>query len=290
MNIRPATHAGSFYEGTASSCRYHAEKLLRSVTLPNDLPAPLYGGIVPHAGWMYSGTLAATTMKALNHDRPMESVLLLGADHVGVATCGEVFDSGVWQTPLGEVAIDEDLAAELLAGSPLLRAFPDAHGREHSLEVQIPLLQLINPNVKIVPITVPPFEDALELGRDIAEVIAGMNPRPHILASTDLTHHGGHFSAPGGHGREGVAWSVQNDRRLLTLMQDMRAEKILPEACSHENACGAGGVAACVAACKELGATAGRVLEYTNSYEIIHAMYPDDLDDTTVGYASVVFY
>ena len=86
-----------------------------------------------------------------------------------------------------------------------------------------------------------------------------------------------------------MLWSVANDRRMLSLIEQMSAEKIISEATKRGNACGAGAIAACVAACRQMGATAGHCIEYTNSYNVVRAMYPNESDDTTVGYASVVF-
>ncbi len=289
MNIRQPFRAGSFYEASASSCRHHAEKLLEAAELGTDLPPTLYGGLVPHAGWMYSGRLAARTLKTLHATQPLETVVLLGADHTGMAATAEVFDTGVWRTPLGEVKVDEELTAALMQADDRLQSNCQAHAYEHSIEVQVPLLQVLSPLCQIVPITVAPTEQAADIGRAIGQVLARKAPKARLVGSTDLSHHGGHFPAPGGHGQQGVQWTVANDRRLLDLIEQMSAEKILPEVEVHGNACGAGAIAACIAACRQRGATRGYCLEYTNSYQIVHAMYPNDPDETTVGYASVVF-
>lgn len=289
MNIRHPVRSGSFYEASAASCRLHANRLLDSCPLPDDLPGRLYGGLVPHAGWTYSGKLAAMTFKALAAAGPPETVVLFGADHVGVVRRGEVYDAGIWQTPLGEVRINEDIAAALLASGDCVRSNPEAHAHEHSLEVQVPLLQALAPSARIVPVAVPPTELAVEIGHAVGKVLAERFADVPVVGSTDLTHHGGHFPAPGGRGKVGEEWTRNNDRRMLDLIEAMEVEKIIPEAHTHMNACGAGAIAATVAASKAAGASKGICLEYTNSYEIVHAMSPDDPDDTTVGYASVVF-
>lgn len=289
MNIRQPMRAGSFYEASPSSCRHHATKLLDSAEVGEDLPAELYGGLVPHAGWMYSGRVAARTLKTLHSAAPLQTVVLLGADHTGAVAQGEVYDSGVWRTPLGEVQVDEELTAALLIAGGQLRANPEAHVHEHSIEVQVPILQVLSPESKIVPIAVPPAELAVEIGRTIGRTLAEKFPDARVVGSTDLTHHGGHFPAPGGRGEQGVNWTVANDRRLLDLIEQMAAEKIIPEVEARGNACGSGAVAATITACREMGAARGYCIEYTNSYEVVHAMYPDQPDETTVGYASVVF-
>jgi len=285
--IREPMAAGTFYAGSRGGCEAAARRLIEQAELPGDLPTPLYGGLVPHAGWAFSGRLAATTLKALTTALQPQTIVLLGADHTGRVRMGEVFDSGAWRTPLGDVPVDEALAGELLAEVKLFRSNPQAHGYEHSLEVQIPLLQMLLEDVRIVPVSVPPTEQAVQIGQEVGRKLRDKSAT--VVGSTDLTHHAGHFPAPGGRGEQGVLWTEQNDRRMLDLIEKMQAEQIVAEAAAHGNACGAGAVAATVAACRALGAKSGRVLGYTNSYRVIHATHPNEPDDTTVGYASVVF-
>jgi len=289
MTTRQAVRAGSFYEASPAICRNVAAGLLDSAHLPDDLPPRLYGGLVPHAGWVYSGPVAATTLRALAAGGEIQTAVLLGADHSGVVQRGEVYDTGAWETPLGTCEVDEPLAAALLGAGDSMRSNPRAHAMEHSIEVQVPLLQALWPTCKIVPIAVPPTPLATEIGRAIGRTLAQHAPGARVIGSTDLSHHAGHFPAPGGRGEQSEKWTTQNDRRMLDLIEAMDAEAIIPEAGRHMNACGAGAVAATVAACAELGATRGICLDYTNSYRIVHARHPDDPDDTTVGYASVVF-
>ncbi len=287
MNLRHPMRAGSFYEASPSSCRHHAAKLIDSAALPEDLPSAICGGVVPHAGWSYSGPLAALALKALVTE-DVGTVVLLGADHCGTVRKGEVFDSGVWRTPLGDVEVDAELAAALLGSAKCLRANPEAHAYEHSLEVQVPIIQVLSPRVKILPIGVPPTELAVEIGRAIGAAVASRQD-VRIVGSSDLTHHAGHFPAPGGRGLKGVEWTERNDRRMLDLIEAMKAADVVTEAQANGNACGAGAIAAAVEAAKVMGASRGICLGYTNSYRIIREMYPDESDDTTVGYAAVVF-
>lgn len=289
MNIRHPIVAGQFYEASASSCRHHVEKLIGSAEVPPDLPAPLLGGLVPHAGWSYSGDLSALTFKALQVGQACKTLVLFGADHRGVVRRGEVYDSGVWRTPLGDAPIDEELASAVLAVCDCCRANPDAHAGEHSLEVQVPILQVLAPDLRLLPIAVPPGDLAVPIGLAVAEALADRAGDVRIVGSTDLSHHGGHFPAPGGRGDIGEKWTRANDRRMLALIESLDAEAVVAEAEEHGNACGAGAIAATIAACRALGATRGTCLRYTNSYTLVHEKYPYELDDTTVGYASAVF-
>jgi len=289
MNLRQPVVAGQFYEGSHSTCRHHAERLLASAAAGEDLPAPLVGGLVPHAGWTYSGPVAARTLRALLDGATRETVVLFGAVHRGLVEMGEVYDSGVWRTPLGDVAIDERLAAELIAAADCCRANPDAHAQEHSLEVQLPLLQVLAPEAKILPIAVPPTEIAVEIGRAVGSALTGAGPEICVVGSTDLTHHGRAYRSTHHLGTESEPYARANDRRMLDAIEAMDADGIVPEARRNHNACGAGAIAATIAACRALGAEKGICLEYTNSYAITHAKYAYDPDDSTVGYASVVF-
>lgn len=291
MNIRYPVVAGSFYEASAATCRRHVDKLIASAELPANLPPRLFGGLVPHAGWMFSGRLAALTLKALQKSAGgLTSVVLFGAvHHYGAAECGEVYDSGVWRTPLGEMAVDDELAGAILsAGGAYFRPNPAAHKQEHSLEVQLPILQVLAPEVKIVPIAVPPIDNAVEIGRLAGKVLRERGGVV-VVGSTDLTHHGGHFGSPLGEGAAGERATAENDRRMLDLVETMQARKVPAEADDRGNACGAGAIAATMAACAEMGATRGVCLEYTNSYRVVRQLFPQETDDTTVGYASVVF-
>ena len=282
--------AGTFYQASSAQCLREAGELIESADIDNCPRGDIRGGLLPHAGWAFSGQLAAITLKALAASEPPETVVFFGADHSGCVQCAEVYDSGAWLTPLGPAAIDTQAADALIAYGPPFRANRIAHSREHSIEVQIPLLQALCPDTKILPVAVPPTELAVEIGRALTTALDRLDHRWVIAGSTDLTHHGGgRFPAPGGTGQAGLDYSVANDRKILDLIETMQAEKIVPHARDHHNACGAGAIAATVAACRQLGATAGHTLKYTNSQEVMRKLMPNNSDDTTVGYASVVF-
>ncbi len=289
MTMREPIRAGSFYSESPEGCREDAMELLEIADVPMNLPDNLYGGIVPHAGWVYSGRIAARTLKCLNQVNPLQTVVLLGADHTGVVELGEVYHSGSWITPMGQLTIDTEAAAAVLAEGKMLRPNEQAHAYEHSIEIQIPMLQVLCPDVQILPIAVPPTSLAVDIGTAIATALLKLKRPFAIVGSTDLTHHGGHFPSPGGYGETGVQYAVDNDERMIALIKNMDARQVILEAQHHHNACGAGAIAAAISACHHMGATRGRCLEYTNSYEITRALSPNTKDYTTVGYASIIF-
>ncbi len=286
---REAYRAGSFYDSDPAACRRSAEEILQRASLPEDLPERLFGGLVPHAGWTFSGATAALTLKALEQRGRLSRVVVFGADHWGIAAGAAIFEEGSWATPLGEVHVDGELAAGLRKACPSLRGDTRAHAREHSIEVQLPLMQMLRPDVRIVPINVSPGPEAEGLGRAVGEVLARDFAGASVIGSTDLTHYGPQYGfTPGGVGPAGLEWARENDRRVLKLIETMRAEKVIEETSSRMNACGGGAVAATVAACSAMGATKGIVLEYATSAEIMASLYQAPAEDA-VGYAAVVF-
>ena len=288
--IRQPIVSGAFYDDDPDNCLRHAKALLGSANIDNLPPGDIRGGLLPHAGWTFSGKLAAMTLKALVEPQPPKTVIFFGADHCGGVRQGEVYDHGAWMTPLGQARIDTCAAEALIAYGPPFRSNLHAHDGEHSIEVQIPILQALCPDVMILPIAVPPTDLAVEIGRALPEALAGLDYRWVIAGSTDLTHHGGpRFGSPGGLGQAGLDFAVDNDRKILDLIEVMDAEEIIPEAQARRNACGAGAIAATIAACRQLGAKSGHTLEYTNSQEVMRRIAPGQNDETTVGYASVVF-
>jgi hypothetical protein len=246
----------------------------------------LIAGVVPHAGWRYSGGVAARTLKALADGSRAKSILLLGAVHRAWLKSSAVYPSGEWQTPLGPVAVDAELAREVLEklGS-LVEPNTSAHDSEHSIEVDLPFLHELFPGVPVVPIMIPPEASPTEAGRRLAQVVSGRDVI--AVASTDLTHYGLDYSfTPAGLGEEARVWMRGNDQRILDLATSLQAEPIPGEARAHRNACGPGALAAAVAFARELGTRQGTVLEHTSSYEVTGKASPFEMG---VGYAGVVF-
>jgi AmmeMemoRadiSam system protein B len=186
------------------------------------------------------------------------------------------------------VAIDEDLAQELLEeGQGALVDAPHAHAGEHSAEVQVPFIQFLFPEARILPIMMPPSHVVVAAGETIAHTVARSTREVVTVGTSDLTHYGARFYgfAPAGTGEAALEWVRGNDRRVIDLMLGLRAEEILPEANAHHNACGAGAVAATVAAARTLGSSHGVLLEYTTS----HHVRPQGVASDFVGYTAVVF-
>ena len=290
MLVREPIVAGQFYPAGRDACVEMIESL-RPGKLPEDLPDRPVAGVVPHAGWVFSGATALAVLEAIRQGRTPKTFVLFGAVH-GPIRASAVFSSGGWRTPLGLAEVDERLAGEVLARSEgLVADAPHAHEAEHSIEVQVPFIQYLFPEARILPIAVLPDEHAPEIGRIVGRTVGSLDADAVCLGSTDLTHYGPAYGfTPKGLGEEALRWMrEENDRRMVDLMLRLDAEAAVPEAETRANACGAGAVAATLAAARELGASCGRLVHYTTSCDVMRERMGSQGMDAAVGYAGVVF-
>lgn len=277
--VRPAAVAGRFYPREPDAC---ARAVAGFPT--TDAPAARVG-VVPHAGWRYSGATAWRTLNAIARAAP-DTIIIYGAVHVADPNVASLYPRGGWETPFGMVAIDDELATRI-ARVPGVSPDPGAHGSEHSIEVEVPLIRSLMPEARIVPLMIRPTERAAEIGRRCAEAALELGRRVALLASTDLTHYGPWFGfEPAGRGAAGLRWAKEvNDRRLVEYLVTLDAGGVVPEAALHRNACGAGALAAALAGAQVLGAARFRELEHTSSAEVD----PGAERENSVGYLAAVF-
>jgi hypothetical protein len=285
--------AGTFYPAQAAQCREAVSQLMTAARQSAGDASRLgesagIGAIIPHAGWICSGAIAAEGIAALANRRPqVDVVVVFGAIHTPVAVEPSVLDSyGRWAAPGGETSVTTQLREQLAAGKGFV--IDDRfHLHEHAVEVELPLIQSAWPGGKILPIEVPPNPRAVEVGRSAARAVAAAGLSAVYLASSDLTHYGPNYRfTPAGIGPIALQWAMENDRRLLRVVTDMRPENVVPEVLSHGNACGGGAIAAMMAACLEHGGKKAVVLKHTNSYQTLASVAPQP-PDNAVGYAAV---
>lgn len=291
MQTRKPIVAGQFYPGQNDSCIDQINECRDAEILPGSLPQNIVAGIVPHAGWTFSGPLAALVFSAikLQHEK-VHTFVIFGAAHGYFGSAPAVYNRGSWITPLGEVFVDEELADEVLSAS---HAAGDlgAHRSEHSIEVQIPFIQYLFPGAKILPIIVPPREQAVTLGTSVGEIIDKNELKKIVcIGSTDLTHYGPRYGfTPMGVNSEALKWADNvNDRKFIDLALKLDPQGLLASAAENCNACGPGAAAAAIAAAKKLGKTKGILLAHTNSNEVmLRNMNTTSAD--SVGYAAIIF-
>lgn len=249
---------------------------------------------MPHAGWVCSGAIAGEAIAAVARGRagPVELVVVFGAIHtplrVGRAAT-DVHDA--WAVPGGETDLAVDLGERLCVDSADWFVQDERlHRREHAVEVELPLIRAAWPGALLLPVETPADDRAAEVGRRVAEQCQRTLSAEAVvfLASSDLTHYGPDYDfAPAGVGEPAMSWAKENDRRLLRLVERMEIDAVVPEARRHKNACGAGAIAAMLAACRAYGASAAEVLRHANSYETLAAVAPQR-PVNAVGYAAVV--
>jgi len=201
-----------------------------------------------------------------------------------------VYDKGTWASPLGEVAIDEELAdAVVESGTAVSDA--NVHLTEHGIEVQVPFIQYLFPGSRILPIRAWPNDMAIKAGEIVGSIIASDDERKIVcIGSTDLTHYGpGYGFVPMGTGQKGINWAFDvNDREFIDLTLKMETRDLLAHAAQNYSACGAGAVAAAVAAAKALGKTRGELLAQTNSSRVL-LKKRGEASAESVGYAAIIF-
>jgi len=290
MQIRNPVVAGQFYPSPADSCIDELEECLRQRVLPEAVPEKIVAGIVPHAGWTFSGSLAGMVFSAIKQKHPkVDTFIIFGAAHGYFGPTPAVCDNFYWQTPLGKASVDRELSDWLLH-KKLVVSNSLAHKGEHSIEVQVPFIQQIFPTAEILPILVPPSEQAVSLGEAIGEIMTPAGKNIVCIGSTDLTHYGPNYGfEPMGSGADALRWATDvNDRKFIDSALKLEPEKMLVSSAENHNACGAGAAAAAVTTAKKLGKSTGILLAHTNSNEIMLQKMGTQSSDS-VGYAAIVF-
>src|SRR3972149_10478441 len=197
VKVRRPTQAGAFYEGDAEALKRQIEECFLHRFGPGKLPRVdvngsrnVVGLVCPHAGYMYSGPVAANAYFELALDGKPGTVVILGPNHTGYGSALALMDEGLWRTPLGDVEVDSDVAREIVQETGLVDVDELAHRHEHSIEVQLPFLQYLYGNeFKFVPVCfqLQDLASAEEVGNAPVEVLAERNAV--IIASSDFTHY-----------------------------------------------------------------------------------------------------
>lgn len=268
MNVRPPAVAGTFYEGTPERLRRQVEACFAA-----NPPAPaakqrFLGAVVPHAGLIYSGHVAAAFYALAELPKRL---IILCPNHTGAGHFAAIDREGAWRTPFGDVAIDTPLADALMAQTGLLAEDKRAHAREHSLEVQLPFLQHLLGDFTFVPVCLGAhrYDYAEEIGRAIASVVK--HEPAAILASSDLNHYEDQRSTLG---KDQLAIDEilrRNPRELWRVVDEYDVSM-----------CGFIPTTTMLIAVNELGATDARLIKHATSGDVSGDY------ERVVGYASVV--
>jgi len=263
---RQARWAGQFYEADPKTLRERIEWAFTHRLGPGEIPKPSpervrqsIGFVAPHAGYVYSGPVAAHTYARIAKEGKPDTFILIGPNHTGLGAAVAVWTEGAWETPLGEAPVDEELAAEIVKNSRFAKPDTTAHKEEHSLEVQIPFLQYLFSEVTIVPITVmyQAPETSKDLAKAITEAVRKLGRDVTIIASSDMSHYEPHEIA------------VRKDREALEKITSIDPEGLYKIVIEKDiSMCGYGPVMTLLYYAKENGGEGAEVLKYATSGDV----------------------
>jgi len=252
QGVRKAMYAGAFYDGDKAALAARIDGYLGAVGELPAVPGEVRALICPHAGYVYSGATAAYAYK-LVQGRPYETVIIIGTSHQYALDGASIYLKGAFETPLGVIPVDEELASTIAKASGFSYV-AEAHAKEHSVEVQLPFIQKVLPAAKIVPIVLgyPTRRNVYSLAEGIAKACG--EKKVLIVASTDLSHY-----LP-------KAEANALDAKTIALVKNISADTLMTKCASGENImCGGGGVAATLIALKKAGQPQVAVLRYSDS-------------------------
>ncbi len=289
--IRPAGKADSWYPGKPADLKKEIAACLEkgkrdfgeNLDRLSGHPAAI---VVPHAGLIFSGALAALGFDVLRKSYPrVDRFVVFGACHRMRLRRPAVWNRGAWETPLGQISVDEEVATAFCEEG-VGDANPAAHLDDNAIELQTPFIKGWFPEAKMVPVAMGFFDNSWEIGGLAAQIAARFSGVTLAVASTDLTHYGKAFGVfPVGAGPAAVEWTHRNDQKFLDTLLAMRQDDIVTIAERDSSACGAGAAAAAAGWARERGAVNGTLLGYTTSYDIM----PQGEAEHLVGYGAVAF-
>jgi AmmeMemoRadiSam system protein B len=266
---RPAV-AGRFYPGNPDDLRAEAQGYLSQRISSETSPVKAIGCMAPHAGYMYSGHVAGAVFARIEIT-PL--CVVMCPNHTGWGKALAMMSEGAWETPLGEVPIDSDFAHALQQRFPALQNDAAAHRLEHAAEVELPFLQLRQPNLRIVPIALGTgqFEALKELGQAVADVALQRKDPVLIVASSDMNHY------------ESDVVTRAKDHRAIERILSLDPRGLFDVVTQQDiSMCGFGPAVAMLTAARQLGAKSAELVKYATSGDVSGER------EMVVGYAGVV--
>jgi AmmeMemoRadiSam system protein B/AmmeMemoRadiSam system protein A len=273
--VRMPAMDGKFYPADPKKLKLAIEQFLQdSQEIPMEKPVAL---IVPHAGYVFSGQIAADAFRQVE-GRSYDVIVVLGTNHTTGGFRGiSLGDYSAFRTPLGDVPVDEEILSALLSENKDCTRSRAVHIQEHSIEVQLPYIQVLFPKARIVPAVIhpPDYEMCVRFGETLAKVLK--NRKALIVASSDLSHYPDYKDAIKADRQTLETISGLDTSRIVSIMKVLNVPKL------DTRACGEAPILACITAAKALGATRAVVAGYANSGDI-----PIGERTHTVGYGAVV--
>lgn len=267
--LRLPAVAGRFYPSNPAELTALVHKYAK--TDSQAAPVRVRACLVPHAGYVFSGHVAGAVFARIALPK---RIVILGVRHYPRGEPAAILSSGAWRTPLGDASIDEPLAAALLKACPLLREDSVAHSAEHSLELQLPFLQVLVPDFTFVPLALGTarFEDLVSVGEAIARVLLALKEDVLLLTTSDLNHY-----------EDDATTRIKDHKAIDQLLA--RNPRGLYDTCRNENIsmCGLGPAVAMLTALNTLGVKKSDLIKYATSADVSGDR------DAVVGYAGMTF-
>ncbi len=265
-SIRKPAVAGSFYPANPEQLKDQLASFIR----PVQKKIRARGIMVPHAGYVYSGKVAGQVYSQI--DIP-DRIIILSPNHTGLGAPFSINRQGHWQTPMGNVKIDQELAAQLMSRFSLLEEDPLAHAREHSLEVQLPFIQYLKKDFTFVPMTLShvSIDECLNLGEAIADAIESEKKQILLIASSDMNHYEEHH------------YTLRVDQ--LAIDEILKRDPVSLYHTVHKkniSMCGIIPTTVMLAAVNQLGAQKARLVDHKTSGDVSGDY------DRVVGYAGII--
>jgi MEMO1 family protein len=270
-DIRKPVIAGTWYPGSPKVLRAEIEGYFNNVP-DTKIDGRITGLVVPHAGYMYSGQVAAYAYKIIK-EKTFDAVVVVGPSHRTFFHGVSIYDKGGYETPLGVIPVDVSLAKDIMAYSEIIFPMPDAHSQEHSLEIQLPFLQVALGEFCFVPLVMA--EQDHQSCESLAESIfrALGNRKVLIVGSSDLSHFHSYEKA------------LKLDSVALKHIEKMDGRSLSEDLGKNVcEACGGGPAVVTMMVSKKIGADRAKILNYANSGDVTGDK------KSVVGYASAVFY
>ena len=288
--MRPADFAyQGWYPYTKQDCLQHITQFKEQTDPCPEKGYAGIGGIVPHAGWFFSGRLAYHVLSCLTKGKKPDTIIIFGKHtNPSLTQSGRensIMINGTWETPLGPLSVDSKLGNLIQNESHLSIETEEEYEFDNTIEVQLPFIKYFFPEVQILPIgVVAPSEESFLIGSVAVNAAKSIGREIKLLATTDMTHYGpGYGFSPQGMGEKAVNWvETVNDKKMIDLFLAMDPKRIVREALQNRNCCCSAAVATMITALNALNVSQGLKLEYYTSYSIRP-------NADFVGYAGVLY-
>ncbi len=288
--VRPPARAGQFYPASESSLKDKIEECFTSSLGPGEIPSlgsgspRIRGAVVPHAGYEYSGPVAAHVYGAIAEEGYPDTFVIIGPKHPDPFSAGGVPDAAVtketFSMPFGDVRVNQDIVDEITGGP--IEVSSDAHASEHSIEVQIPFLQYFDTDFDFVPILIS--NQSLEVAKKLGEALRGATEGRDmiIIASTDFTHCGPNYGQLPPDGMTAGEYAKEQDQKAVDEIIELNASGLSRVVDENDiSMCGPAGVEATIFAIEE-NVEGGSLLKYATSQDVVSGR-------NAVGYGGIIF-